>query len=69
MRRIHHVRQKVKCHVRMVPAESEEAKQVEKDHEILVGRVCDYCEKLVTEPGHRLAKCHAYQVALAKGLA
>lgn len=54
MRRIHHVRRTVKCHVRMVPAGSEEARQVELDNEITTKGFCHECEDFVDEAAGKL---------------
>lgn len=54
MSRLHHVRSRVRSHVRMVPAGTEEARQVELDHLIPEKGFCHECECFVDEPAGKL---------------
>lgn len=54
MRRIHHARRTVKCHVRMIPAGTEEARQVELDNVMPEKGFCHECESFVNEAEGKL---------------
>lgn len=59
----------VKSHVRVVHDGTEEAREVERDHEMLVGSLCPYCERVVAAAGHSALTCPAGQEAIRRGLA
>lgn len=54
MSRIHHVRGRVKCNVRMVRAGTEEARQVELDNLMPEKGFCHECEAFVNEAEGKL---------------